>query len=115
MSHRAVGAFLTHCGWNSILEEIFVRMPKLTWPMGADQFVSAQLLVDELRVATRVCEGAKAIPNLDELSQSAVCKNWIELVRVVELREAALEAIKEGGSSSKDLDDLIRHLSEGYS
>ncbi|KAL7161115.1 hypothetical protein ACSBR2_041717 [Camellia fascicularis] len=88
LSHQAVGAFLTHCGWNSIVEGIFAGEPMLTWPMGADQFVSAKLLV--------------------------VCKNRVELVRVVELREAALEAIKESGSSSKDLDDLIRHLLKGY-
>ncbi|KAF5956118.1 hypothetical protein HYC85_008974 [Camellia sinensis] len=118
LSHQAVGAFLTHCGWNSIVEGIFAGVPMLTWPMGSDQFVSAKLLVDELRLATRVCEGAEAVPNSDELAQSlvdVVCKNRVELVRVIELREAALEAIKEGGSSSKDLDDLIRHLSEGYS
>ncbi|KAL7161127.1 hypothetical protein ACSBR2_041729 [Camellia fascicularis] len=118
LNHRAVGAFLTHCGWNSVIEGIFAGVPMLAWPMGADQFTNATLLVDELRVATRVCEGAEAIPNSDELARSlaeAVGENRVEMSRAKELREAALKAIEEeGGTSSMDLDDSISRISEGY-
>ncbi|GMQ11052.1 hypothetical protein CsSME_00053820 [Camellia sinensis var. sinensis] len=118
LNHRAVGSFLTHCGWNSVIEGIFAGVPMLAWPMGADQFTNATLLVDELRVATRVCEGAEAIPNSDELARSlaeAVGENRVEMSRAKELREAALKAIKEeGGTSSMDLDDSISRISEGY-
>ncbi|CAL5362437.1 unnamed protein product [Camellia sinensis] len=114
LSHRAVGAFLTHCGWNSVLEAIFAGVPMLAWPMGADQFTNATLLVDQLRVASRACEGAQAVPNSDELARSlakAVGKNRDEMVRAMKLRDAALDTIKEGGNSTKDLDELIRSLS----
>ncbi|KAL7161128.1 hypothetical protein ACSBR2_041730 [Camellia fascicularis] len=59
LSHRASSAFLTHCGWNSVLDSIFAGVPMLAWPMGADQFTNATLLVDQLRVASRACEGAQ--------------------------------------------------------
>ncbi|CAL5442020.1 unnamed protein product [Camellia sinensis] len=114
LSHRAVGAFLTHCGRNSVLEAIFAGVPMLAWPMGADQFTNATLLVDQLRVASRACEGAQAVPNSDELARSlakAVGKNRDEMVRAMKLRDAALDTIKEGGNSTKDLDELIRSLS----
>ncbi|THG17777.1 hypothetical protein TEA_018629 [Camellia sinensis var. sinensis] len=115
LTHRAVGVFLTHCGWNSALEGIFAGVPMLTWPMGADQFVKAKLLVDELGVATRVVEGAQAVPNSDELARllaGAVSENGVKMIRSLELSEAALEAIKQCGKSSKDMDELIRRLSE---
>ncbi|XP_052179428.1 UDP-glycosyltransferase 89B2-like [Diospyros lotus] len=116
LRHRSIGAFLTHCGWNSVLEAIYAGVPMLAWPMTADQFVNATLLVDELKVARTVCEGAGAVPNSDELARclaEAVGEKREERVRSAKLREAALEAMKDGGSSSKDLVDLVTLLSDG--
>ena len=46
LRQRAMEALVTHCGWNSVLEGLSVGVVMLTWPMGADQFTNAQLLVD---------------------------------------------------------------------
>lgn len=35
-----------HCGWNSILEGVVAGVPMLAWPMAADQFVNAALIMD---------------------------------------------------------------------
>ncbi|GAV64534.1 UDPGT domain-containing protein [Cephalotus follicularis] len=116
LRHRAVGAFLTHCGWNSTLEGLVSGVRFLAWPMGADQFVDTALLVDELRVAIRVCEGAKTVPNSHKLAialAESVSDNGVdERERAMGLRGAALEAIKEGGSSVKALDGLVKRLTE---
>nr|QEQ13289.1 flavonoid 3,7-O-glycosyltransferase [Tripterygium wilfordii] len=115
LSHRAIGSFLTHCGWNSILEGLMAGVTMLTWPMGADQFLNATLLVDELKVAKRVCEGSGNLPDSDELArliaESVSEKGSIERKRrAMELSKAALEAVKEGGSSARDLDELVNLL-----
>ncbi|XP_020587803.1 UDP-glycosyltransferase 89B1-like [Phalaenopsis equestris] len=56
LGHAAVAAFITHCGWNSLLEGMAAGVLLLAWPMEADQFVNARLLVEETGVAVRVCE-----------------------------------------------------------
>lgn len=113
LSHRAVGAFLTHCGWNSVLESVVAGVPMLAWPMGADQFSNATLLVDQLKVGVRVCEGARTVPDSDELARvlaESVSGDWAERARAAVLRKAAREAIKEGGSSVNELDRLVGQL-----
>ncbi|KAJ8553751.1 hypothetical protein K7X08_024429 [Anisodus acutangulus] len=107
LKHRAVCAFLTHCGWNSILESLMAGVLMLTWPMGADQFANANILVDEHKVAIRACEGAKTIPKSDELAKllAEAVQGDVEerRARALELRKAALNGIKEGGNSFNDL------------
>ncbi|KAF6169108.1 hypothetical protein GIB67_038605 [Kingdonia uniflora] len=114
LGHRAIGSFLTHCGWNSVLESLIAGVPMLAWPMGADQYVNANLLVDHMGVAARVCEGAGVIPNADELAQelakSVSEHNIKRRARAVELSKAALASDKEGGNSFKSLDTLIEDL-----
>ncbi|KAF9587590.1 hypothetical protein IFM89_004048 [Coptis chinensis] len=113
LSHRAVGGFLTHCGWNSVLEGIVAGVMLFAWPMEADQFVNAKLLVDDMGVAVRVCEGVDTVPNSDELARflaESMSGIGTEKVRAMELREKALGAAKKGGSSIKDLVGFVEEL-----
>ena len=112
LRHRAVGSFLTHCGWNSVLEGLISGVVMLTWPMGADQFTNALLLVDQLGVAIRAGEGTQNIPDSYELARLLVLsldRIKSQNIRIKELSDAALSAVK-GGSSNKDLDELIKQL-----
>ncbi|GMN42079.1 hypothetical protein TIFTF001_011303 [Ficus carica] len=113
MSHRAVGGFVSHCGWNSVLEAAVAGVRILAWPMEADQHVNARLLVEDMGVAVRVCEGAEGVPDAVELGNvvaKAMREEAPEKVRAKELRDAARAAVREGGSSVKDLDELVREL-----
>ncbi|RWR84980.1 UDP-glycosyltransferase 89B2 [Cinnamomum micranthum f. kanehirae] len=113
LSHRATGAFLTHCGWNSVLEAIVAGVPMLTWAMSADQFLNATLLVDELGAGVRVCEGAQAIPDSDELARvlaESLKSSQAKWVRAKELSRMAMGAVEEGGSSFRDIDALVKEL-----
>ncbi|GAU35146.1 hypothetical protein TSUD_217790 [Trifolium subterraneum] len=69
LGHRVVGGFLSHCGWNSVLEAVVAGVGILGWPMEADQFVNARLLVEDMGIAVRVCEGEDSVPDPDELGR----------------------------------------------
>ncbi|KAM7479791.1 hypothetical protein LguiA_028004 [Lonicera macranthoides] len=116
LRHQAVSVFLTHCGWNSVLEAIAAGVMMLTWPTGADQFSNAKLLIDQLGIAAQACEGGKStVPDsakLGELLTDSVSESRPERVRVREMREASLKAVVNGGSSNKDLDMLVKELGE---
>ncbi|GAA0167016.1 glycosyltransferase [Lithospermum erythrorhizon] len=116
LRNKAVGAFVTHCGWNSILEGISAGVLMLTWPMGADQFANAKDLIDELGVAEEACEGGQEIvpdvKTLSELFVMSVSEDCPKREKVLHLRDGAVKAVKKYGSSSKDLDSLVRQLSQ---
>lgn len=113
LGHRVVGGFLSHCGWNSVMEAMVAGTAIVGWPMEADQFVNARLLVEELGVAVRACEGADSVPDPDELGRvisRVMGVDSPQKERAELMRGEAVKAVSEGGSSSKELDQLVEAL-----
>uniref|UniRef100_J3MU08 Glycosyltransferase n=1 Tax=Oryza brachyantha TaxID=4533 RepID=J3MU08_ORYBR len=118
LRHRAVGWFLTHCGWNSVLEAVASSVAMLTWPMSADQFTNAWLLA-ETGVAVPVAEGADVVPDAGQMASAialAVGKGGTSVrERAAELGRSTAAAVGEGGSSYRDLEGLAIQLSSAVS
>ncbi|MBA0631283.1 hypothetical protein Godav_003290 [Gossypium davidsonii] len=87
----------------------------LAWPMEAGQFLNARLLVDNIGVGVRVCEGADSVPDSDELGQ-AIAEFMTEgggiKAKAKDLKEKALVAVSHGESSMKDLDRFVEELGQ---
>ncbi|XP_049414793.1 scopoletin glucosyltransferase-like [Solanum stenotomum] len=121
LDHEGVGAFMTHCGWNSTLEGISAGVPLVTWPLFAEQFLNEKLVTDVLRIGVGVgsvkweaaaSEGvkreeiSKAIKRVMVSEEAEGFKN-----RAKEYKEMGKQAIEEGGSSYNGLTNLLQDVS----
>lgn len=81
--------------------------------MGADQFANARVVRDA-GVAVAVAEGTDAVPDAGEMAGAIVAafgeKGKPVRARALELGRKAAAAVKEGGSSHSDLEELVRVL-----
>ncbi|KAL2505154.1 UDP-Glycosyltransferase superfamily protein [Abeliophyllum distichum] len=118
LEHSSVQGFLSHCGWNSVMESICAKVPILAWPMMAEQPLNAKMVVEEMGIGLRVetSDGSiNGFVNWEKLEK--VVKELMEGEMGKELREkvkqiggAAAEAMAEGGSSWNALNELINEL-----
>ncbi|KAJ4977646.1 hypothetical protein NE237_008426 [Protea cynaroides] len=126
LSHRAVGGFITHCGWNSTLEGVSAGVPMITWPMFADQFYNEKLIVQILGIGIRIgvefgcqiCEGEKVgvyvkgeeVEKAIEILMDGGVEGEVRRKKAREVGEIANRAVEEGGSSHLDISLLIQHI-----
>ncbi|KAH7516153.1 hypothetical protein FEM48_Zijuj10G0105000 [Ziziphus jujuba var. spinosa] len=77
--------------------------------------LGSETLVEDMGVAVKVCEGADGVPDSAELAKAiaeSMSLDAPQKVKAKELKEKALEAVKEGGSSLKDLDEFVKELEQ---
>lgn len=115
LSHEAVACFVTHCGWNSTLEGLSLGVPMVGVPQWADQLTDAKFVEDVWKVGVRAKEDERGIVRKEELV--GCLKEVMEGERSKEIRrnaakwkELAREAVGEGGSSDKNIDEFVKCL-----
>ncbi|KAH9677475.1 glycosyltransferase [Citrus sinensis] len=120
LNHESVGGFVTHCGWNSVLEGVCAGVPMLAWPLYAEQKMIKAVVVEEMKVGlavTRSEEGdglvssAELEQRVSELMDSE--KGRAVKERAVAMKEAAAAAMRDGGSSRVALDNLVESFKRG--
>jgi len=116
LSHPSVGAFMTHCGWNSTLESITLAVPLITWPMSGDQHFNSKQVAEQFGIGVQFCQHRDGIPEekrVKEVVRLVLIEDEGEEMRrrAKELKEMASIAVREGGSSQVNLQAFVRELS----
>ncbi|KAF8399274.1 hypothetical protein HHK36_015139 [Tetracentron sinense] len=107
LDHESVIGFMSHCGWNSVLESICACVPILAWPMMAEQHLNARMVAEELGVGLRILAESGSVrgfvkwENIEKMVRELMEGGKGKEVRkkVKEIGEAARRAMEEGGSS----------------
>ncbi|CAK8536023.1 unnamed protein product [Lathyrus sativus] len=120
LSHGSVSAFLSHCGWNSVLESLSHGVPILGWPMAAEQFFNCKLLEEEIGVCVEVARGKSCeVKNEDivekiELVMSESSENGLKIrENAFKIREMMKNAVRDEngdgfkGSSVRGIEEFL--------
>lgn len=120
LSHPSVGGFVSHCGWNSILESIWFGVPIAAWPMYAEQQLNAFKLVKELGLAVEIKMdyrkdnvGPTVLVKAEEIERGIRCLMDEESEmrkKVKEMKDMCRKASAEGGSSYNSAGQFIEDL-----
>ncbi|KAJ7979161.1 Glycosyltransferase [Quillaja saponaria] len=106
LSHPSLGCFVTHCGWNSTIESLVSGVPVVAFPQWTDQTTNAKLLKDVWKTGVRVEVNEEGIVESEEIKRclELVMGSGEEMrINAKKWKKLAREAVKEGGSSDKNL------------
>ncbi|KAI4317399.1 hypothetical protein L6164_025268 [Bauhinia variegata] len=118
LSHPSLGCFVTHCGWNSTIESLVSGVPVVAFPQWTDQTTNAKLIEDVWKIGVRVKVNEDGIVVseeirrcLDVVMESGEKREELR-INAKKWREMAIEAVKEEGSSIKNLRAFVDEVAE---
>lgn len=121
LSHAAVGCFVTHCGWNSVMESVACGVPMVCVPKMSDQRMNAWLVGCEWRVGARaevggdgVLRAAEVRRRLEEVMREGEAAGGARRA-ASEWKGAVVEALGKGGSSDRNLRAFLEGITSGVS
>ena len=107
--HSSTGVFVTHCGWNSVLESIASGVPMIGRPFFGDQLINTWMVESVWKIGVRV-EG--------EVFTKSGTMRALELVlshekgkklkeQIGHFSDLALKVVGPKGSSSQNFNTLL--------
>ncbi|XVF32009.1 hypothetical protein REPUB_Repub17cG0044400 [Reevesia pubescens] len=116
LSHESIGCFLTHCGFNSVLEALSLGVPMLAMPQWADQTTNAKYVEDVWGIGIRARPDEKGIVR-KEIIEQCIKELLMEGEKSKEIKNNSIKwknlakkAVDEGGSSYKNIDEFVAEL-----
>ncbi|XP_010247543.1 PREDICTED: UDP-glycosyltransferase 84B2-like [Nelumbo nucifera] len=120
LAHPAVACFISHCGWNSMLETVVAGVPVIALPQWTDQPTNAKLMVDVFQMGLRLRPDQDGVVSKEEVE---MCIEEItsgprseELKKkAAQWKEEARKAVAQGGSSDRNIQLFVDEIVGKYS
>ncbi|KAL5759407.1 hypothetical protein ACOSQ2_018245 [Xanthoceras sorbifolium] len=112
LSHKGVGGFVAHGGWNSLAEAAWHGVRLLVWPQFGDQKMNAEA-VERSGLGMWIKSwgwGEQVLVKGDEIGLriKEMMGNHLLKLQAARIREEARKAVGAGGSCERTLNRLIR-------
>jgi hypothetical protein len=123
LEHRAVGGFVSHCGWNSVMESLAAGKPVLAWPMIAEQPVNARHVADMIGAGIRMDVAVDGGAVVDRAEVEKKVRRLMDAdgeegrkmrARAAWAQQEAKSAVSGGGTSHMALLELVEELQRSY-
>ncbi|KAJ8634648.1 hypothetical protein MRB53_008915 [Persea americana] len=109
LGHVAVGAFINHCGYNSVLESIMGGVPIICRPLFGDQRINARVLSHVLGVAVDVKDEVLTKEGVMDALDLLLHRKEGKIMRekTVSLQQVVKNAIRETGSATNNMKAVL--------
>ncbi|KAJ7979495.1 UDP-glycosyltransferase [Quillaja saponaria] len=109
LGHASVGVFVTHCGWNSVLESIIGGVPMICRPFFGDQRLNTRILESVwgigMGIENQVITKNGAVKALELILSCEEGKKMRE--EIGKLKGPAMKAVEYNGSSTENFKTLV--------
>ncbi|KAG2535127.1 hypothetical protein PVAP13_9NG048700 [Panicum virgatum] len=114
LAHPSVACFVTHCGWNSVMEGARHGVRFLCWPHFGDQFCNRSYVCDVWRTGVRLRADERGVVTKEEVRDKLERLLGDEgmRARALSLKSAARASVAGGGSSHQNLLRFVNLLRE---
>ncbi|KAL5567192.1 hypothetical protein UlMin_030356 [Ulmus minor] len=105
LSLEACSCFLSHCGWNSVLEALIHGVPIVGWPLAAEKFYNSRLLEEELGVCVEIARGKTCKVRHEDM---------VEKIELVKEKEKGREMRRRGCEIKEMIENAMKDDEKGF-
>ncbi|KAL2227664.1 beta-D-glucosyl crocetin beta-1,6-glucosyltransferase-like [Sesamum indicum] len=109
LGHPSVGGFVSHCGWNSVIESIHFGVPIIAMPMQFDQPINAKLVV-ELGVGVEVDRDERGRFRREDISK--VIKDVVGIIGEELRRKVGEKRETLRANGEEEIDELVQEIAQ---